>query len=119
SNIKGLVNRHNSRDGVRNRLADDFFAVYGQNPRAAFAQAGAVILEIEHDGMFAGREGLSAFPLETFQSKQIVGKHRFALEQIETVTSKAAAERVEHAFCALPRDLYIGGELDRRRERVR
>src|SRR5262249_35426690 len=91
SDIKGLINRHDSRDGVRDHLAIDFFAVNGQNTRAAFPQACAVILEIEHDRMFTGRERLLAFPSETFQGKQIIGEHRSALEQIEPVTSKAAA----------------------------
>src|SRR5262249_21162060 len=76
SDIKKLVNRHEGRNRVRDALPGDLLAVNRQNPRAALRHAGAVIFEVKHDAMFAGRERILAFPAKTFQSQQVVGEHR-------------------------------------------
>src|SRR5262249_10536527 len=83
SDIEGLANRCDKWNGVRNRLVGDFFAIHRQDAGAALAETGAVVFEVKHDGVLAGRERLRAFPAETFGSELDVGEDRLALEQIE------------------------------------
>src|SRR6476620_4478144 len=78
--IEGLVDRHEGRDRVWDRLAGDFLAVYRQNTGATFAHARTVVLEVKQDGVFTRRERLRAFPAELFQSQQVVGEDRLALD---------------------------------------
>src|SRR5262249_22336156 len=56
ADVEGLVDRHQERNRVRDRLAGNLLAVYRQHAGAALAKAGAIILEIEHDGVLAGFE---------------------------------------------------------------
>jgi len=45
----GLIERHEERDGVRDRFASDFLVVHLQDAAAAFSEARPVALEIEGD----------------------------------------------------------------------
>src|SRR5262245_16876822 len=111
SDVKRLINRHDGRNGVRDRLAGDFLAVNGQNARAALRLARAVIFEVKYDCVFARCERLWALPAEALQSQQVVGEDWLPLEQIEAVTAEAASKRVEHTFGTLRRNLYISSDL--------
>src|SRR5215468_8585575 len=99
TDIEGLVDRLDERNGVRDRPSRDFLAIHQQDAGAAFAETGTVVLEIKHDGMLARRQRCWAFPSEAFQVKKVVHKDWFALEQVETVATAAAPERIDHAFC--------------------
>ncbi len=59
--------------------------------RATFAETGTVVGEVEDDRVLAGRERLLALPPEALEVEQVLGEHRLALEQIETVAAEAAA----------------------------
>src|SRR5262245_35006286 len=66
--------------------------------RAAFAETWTVILEIKHDGMLARGKRRWSLPSEAFHVKKVVYKDWFALEQVETMATAAAPERIDHAF---------------------
>src|SRR5262249_42798620 len=85
SDVKRLINRHDGRNGVRDRLAGDFLAVNGQNASAALRLAGAVIFEIKYDCVFAGRERLWALPPKVLQSWQGVGEVWIDIAQQEDI----------------------------------
>jgi hypothetical protein len=53
ANIERLVDRHNEGDGVRHRLLGDLVVVHLQDASAAFAEAGAVVLEVKRDRVLA------------------------------------------------------------------
>ena len=74
-------------------LRGDFLAVHRQHAGAALAEAGAVVVEVEHDGVLARRERLLAFPAEALQVQEVVDEDRLALEQVEAVAAEAAAQR--------------------------
>src|SRR5262249_39442409 len=112
SDVKRLINRHDGRDGMRDRSAGDFLAVNGQNAHATLSLARAVVLEIKYDCVFARRERLWALTREVWKSKQLVGENWLPLEQVESVTAEAASERVEHTFGTLRRNLYISRDLE-------
>src|SRR5207248_2719109 len=81
--IEGLINGHEGRAGVRDRLAGYFLAVHRQDADATLGQSGAVIFKIKQDGVFTRRERLRAFPAQLFQGQEIVGEHGFALMTID------------------------------------
>ena len=62
------------------------------------AHAEAVVLEVELDGVLAGRERLRAFPLDALQIDQVPQEHRLALEQVEAVAGEAPARGQDHAL---------------------
>jgi hypothetical protein len=68
-NIEGLANRKQERDRVRHLQRGDVLAVHLHYAGAALCDAGAVICEIEHDGVLARRERLLAFAWPTPESK--------------------------------------------------
>ena len=91
ADVEGLVDRHQERNGMRDRLLGDLRAVDAQHALAALAEAGTIIGEVEDDGVLAGRQRLLARPPEALQPQQIVGEDRLALEQVEAVAAEAAA----------------------------
>ena len=78
---------------MRDLLVGDFLAVHLQDAGAALAEAGSVVLEVEHDRVLARRERLLAFPAEALQIEEVVEEHRLALEQVQAVAAEAAARR--------------------------
>src|SRR5215472_9379610 len=62
------------------------------------------------NGMLARRQRCWAFPSEAFQVKKVVHKDWFALEQVETMATAAAPERIDHAFCTPLRNFDLGGD---------
>ena len=54
--IEGLVDRLKERNGVRDRLTDNFLVIHRQYAGAAFTETGTVILEVKHDGVLAWSE---------------------------------------------------------------
>ena len=48
-------------------LVADLLAIHLEDAGAALAEAGSVVLEVEHDGVLARRERLRAFPAEPLQ----------------------------------------------------
>src|SRR5690349_12202916 len=112
ADVEGLVDRHDERDRVRDRLAGNLLAVNGQHAAAALAIAGPVIFEIERDGVLARLERRAqpvprtdaGFPAVSFQVQHVVYEDRLALQQIETVAAESAAEGRDHSFSAALRD---------------
>ena len=47
-----------------------------------------------------GVSACGAFPTEAFQSEEVVGEDRFALEQVQTIAPETPAKRVEHSLGA-------------------
>ena len=77
---------------MRDGFPGDFLAVHRQDARAAFGHAGPVVFEVKHDGVFARRQRLRAFPTEAFQTEEVVGEDRFALEQVQTHSPQNARQ---------------------------
>ena len=95
---------------MRDRLAGDFLAIHRQDAGATLSETGTVILEVKHDGVLAGREGVRAFPPEAFQVKKVVDKDRFAFEQVETMATEATTERIDHPLGTTLRNVHLGGD---------
>jgi hypothetical protein len=95
---------------VRDLLAGDFLAVHAQDSGTALAEAGAVVLEVEHQRVLARRQRLLAFPAGPLQVEEVVGEDRFALEQVEAVTAEAAAVRYDHPVAAVIGDFHLRGD---------
>ena len=57
-----------------------------------------------------GVERLRAFPAESFQTEEVVGEDRLALEQVETIAPEAPAKRVEHSFGTARGNFHLGGD---------
>ena len=74
------------------------------------ADAEAVILEVELQGVLAGRERVRAFPLDAFQVNQVPEEHRLALEQVEAIAGEASAGGQDHAFRAAFGHFNVGGD---------
>src|SRR4030095_14161777 len=106
--VEALVIGHDERNSARDRLAGDFLSVHRRDAGAAFAETGAIVLEVKHDGVLAGRERRWAFPAEVFDGEKVVGKDRLALEQVEAIATEAATERIEHPLGAACRDFHLG-----------
>ena len=68
--------------------------------KASVPGAEAVVLEVELDGVLAGRERLRAFPADALQVDQVPEEDRLALEQVEAVAAEAAAGGEDHALGA-------------------
>src|SRR5208282_26804 len=91
--------------------AGDLLAVHLEHARAAAADAAhvvegeggrakAVILEVELDGVLAGRKRVRAFPAGTFIVHQVPEEHRLALEQVEPIAPKPSTGGQNHALRA-------------------
>ena len=52
---------------VRDFLVRHLPVIHLEHAGAALAEAGAVVLEVEHDGVLARRERLLAFPAEALE----------------------------------------------------
>src|SRR6185436_17462279 len=107
----GLVDSGEDRNGMGNRLAIDLFSVHGQGPGASLAGARTVVLEVKDDGVLPGCQRGLASPAELFQSEEVVGEHRLALEQVKAVSAESPAQRVDHPLGA------ARGDFDLRRDR--
>ena len=70
ADVEGLVDAHQERDGVRDRLGGNLLAVHRQDAGAALAGAGAVVFEIKHDGVFARSERRRALPAEPLPGRR-------------------------------------------------
>src|SRR5262249_33835713 len=90
---------------------------------AALAEAWSIVCEVEHDGVFARRERLLAFPAEAFKTNEVVGEHWLALEQVQAIAAEAAAQGDDHPFAGVlraarkpngcagaARNVYLGGD---------
>src|SRR5262245_58358042 len=54
--VERFVERHQERDSMLYCLARQHLPIHGQYASAAFAGSGTVVLEVEHDGVFARRQ---------------------------------------------------------------
>ena len=75
AHVEGLVLREHDRRGVLQGFGGDDVAIHDERAGAALAEAGAVGLEVEQDGVFAGLE-LRAFPGGALEAEQVVEKDR-------------------------------------------
>src|ERR1700730_11673494 len=64
TNVEGLIDGHEERNGVWDRFAGTLISAHRQDAGAALAGAGAVIFEVKHDGVLARRERRRALPAE-------------------------------------------------------
>ncbi len=110
AHVEGFVDRHEERNGVRDFLGGDFLVVHLQDAGAAFAEAGAIVFEVEHDGVLARRERVLAFPAEPLEIEEVVEEHRLALEQIKAIATEAATQGDDHSFGAALRNVHFGGD---------
>src|SRR5262245_51064698 len=65
SDVESFVDRHDERNRMRNLPIGDLSVIDLQHARAAFAKAGSVRREVEHDGVLAWRQCLLALPAES------------------------------------------------------
>ncbi len=111
ADIEALIPLQDDRDRLLHPLLVDHLAVHLQRAGTAFADAGkvvvrhradaqAVILEVELDGVLAGRERLRGLPLDPFEVEQVPVEHRLALEKIEAPARKTPAGGGDHALCS-------------------
>ena len=107
SDIEGLVDGKATWNSVRDGFLGDFLAVHRQDARAAFRHAGPVVFEVKHDGVLARRQCLRSFPTEAFQTEEVVGEDRFALEQVQAIAPESPAEGVEHSFGTVRRNFHV------------
>src|SRR5215510_374184 len=103
AHVECFVDGYQEWSGVRNLLGRNLFAVHHEHAGAALAEAGSVVLEVEHDGVLARRERLLAFPAEAFKTDEVVGEHWLALEQVQAIAAKAAAHGDDHPFAGVLR----------------
>src|SRR5262249_45127438 len=75
ADIEGLVDRHEKRDRVWDLFVGDRLSIHAQDARAALAEAGPVVGELECDLVFAGRERLWSLPPEPFEIHEVVREH--------------------------------------------
>src|SRR5947207_2582228 len=82
ADVECFVKGHGQRYGVLDRLAIQLLPVHREHAGAAFAWAGTVVFEVEHDGVFAGLERFAeqvsadpatqpAFPADSFQVQHV------------------------------------------------
>src|ERR1039458_9551243 len=90
--VKGLVDRHQQRDGVLDCLTRDLFAIHAQHAGTTFGRARAVVFEVEDNGVFAGIEGRKSFPTETLQVEEVVYEYRPAPANVEYVGGECQNE---------------------------
>ena len=90
ADVKGFVDGHEERNGVRDFSGSNVLIVHPQDAGAAFTEARPVVFEVEHDGVLARRKGLLAFPTKPLQIKEVIEKHWLAFEQVQAVTTKAS-----------------------------
>ncbi len=62
------------------------------------ADAQTVVFEVKLDRVLAGLKRLRAFPLDALQIYHVPQEHRFALEQVESITGEASARCEDHAL---------------------
>src|SRR5262249_61266576 len=71
--------------------------------------AGAVILEVEHDRVLARCQRLVACPAGIEEHEQVVGEHRLAVEQVEAEAAPAPALGDDHPVAAALWNVDLGG----------
>src|ERR1051326_2804261 len=85
ADIEGLIDCHDERDRVWDLPVGDLFVVHLQHTCTAFAEAGPVISEVEHDGMLARRQGLLPLPTESLEIEEVVSENRLAFEHVQAI----------------------------------
>src|SRR4029077_20636711 len=106
--VKSFVDRHQEGNRVRDRLFGDLLVINREHTGAALARAGSIILEVKHNRVLALLERIgeqvatsnARLPSVSLEIEQVVGKHRLALEQVESVSAEATAESGNHSFRA-------------------
>src|SRR5262249_57249501 len=65
AHVEGFVDGHEEWRCVWDFICRNILAVHAQDARTALAETGAVVLEVERDGVFAGSERLLPLPAIT------------------------------------------------------
>src|SRR3974377_33429 len=68
----------------------------------------AVVFEVKHDCVLAGRKWRRALPAEAFGGDLDVGENRFALDQVKAEATKAATQRNKHPLGPSLRNFHLG-----------
>ena len=125
TDIEVLVFREHDGRRVFQLLLCHGLPIHEQLTRAAFAETGAVVLEVEPDGVFAGLE-FRSFPGRPLEIEQIVEEHHVApadafdtLAQEQAVAAEPSAFGDDHAFRAAFGNLDLGLDDEVLRQDVR
>ena len=110
ADIEGLVDRLDERNGVRDRPTGDAYPSLPGTPLPPFAKTRTVASEIQTRPRLPGVGTAERFPSEALHVKKIVHEDWFALEQVETMATASAPERIDHAFCTSLRNFDLGGD---------
>src|SRR5262249_19517451 len=95
---------------VRDFLGRDFLAIHTEGASTALAETGAIVLEVECEGVLAGSERLLPLPPEAFQTDEIVEKYRFSFKEVQTVAAETATQCYEHSLAAALRNVHLGSD---------
>src|SRR3954454_4257505 len=122
THVEGFLDGNDERNGVRDLVGGDLLLFHLQDARAALAEAGSIVFEVEHDGVLARCKRVLAFPAEAFEIEEVVDEHWLALEQIQAIATEASAFSDDHSFAAVlragtpngaaraTRNVHFGGE---------
>ena len=95
------------------RPLSDLLAVHAERAGAAFADAAAVVLEVEDNGVLAGRKGVFGRDVVVRDVRQVVMEHRLAVLEHQRVAGRQAALRQHDALFAALREDHVGGDAER------
>src|SRR5262245_41741923 len=85
AHIEGFIDGQEEWDSVRDLVGGNFLVIHLEDAGASLAKAGAIVFEVEDDGMLARRERLLTFPAEAFKINEVVGEDRPAPEQVQAI----------------------------------
>src|ERR1700730_18348647 len=97
--VEGLIDWKNQRHRALHFLRRSHIAVHSQGSAAATADAAHVVegkrseaetfvLEVEHDGVLAGRKCLRAFPADAGETQQVPGEDGLALQKVHPIPAE-------------------------------
>src|SRR6266540_5659938 len=109
ADIERLIEREAGGDGALNLALRDLLAVHGERAGAALAYAGAVVFEVELDGVLAGSKLLLRGDtiLVLLLVGECVSKFRFTVQEEQSPAAEPSALRDEHAVGPAVRNFHF------------
>src|SRR5262249_15591463 len=110
ADVETLVEREAQRGRPFDAPLGDLLAVHAEHGRGPLPQAAAVVLEVEPDGVFAGRHLVLGGDLVVvlFLVRVGVVEARLAVHDHQAPAAETAADRGEYAGRSVFRHLHVG-----------
>ena len=113
AHVEGFIQGEAEGHGPVDPPLGDLLAVHADRAGAAFADAAAVILEVEDNGVLAGLQGILGRDAVVGDIRHVVMENRLAVLEHQRVAAGQSALRDQHALLVALGEDHIRGDAER------